>query len=396
MSESFDAEEFTRNETAEIKSIIGSEKVVLACSGGLCSNVMATIIQRGTGGSNISSVLIDTGFMRKNEVDSVRDTLSRAPLKLDLKVLDAKKVFMKNVEKAELPEEKRRVFYETFYSLLRDYAEEEQAKLVFLGTSATVKSMGQQHVEMQGSVKSRRGHALQVIEPLGSLNRQQVSKVAEKLGLPPRLSDLNPFPAPGLMIRMLGKVSDEKLKQVRDATEIVEEEFQYIKPSQYFVVIMENKNDDEAKLDKLRERVADYLDVGSSQVDLMVPRNRVAGLRDGKRGYMKASATRVTLLGSKDMLEPDYEDLVAYSAEFAERHKEFARCLYSVSKKTKNEKYVAVIRAVTTEDFTKADPVKLDWNKLYTLSERIMSKCGKVSSVYYDYTPKPPATIEFE
>jgi len=396
LGEKFDVEEFIRSKTVEIRNVLGEERALLACSGGLCSNVMATIVQRATGGSNIVPVFIDTGFMRKDEVGAVTDTLSRAPLKLDLKVIEARKRFMKNVEKAEAPEEKRKLFYETFYTLLGDFAEEKEAKLMFLGTSATAKSTNEKPPETQPSRTSKGRRSTKVIEPLVALNRQQVSKVAELLGLPPRLSELNPFPTPGLMIRMLGKVSDEKLREVRDATEIVEEEFQYIKPSQYFVVILENKNDDDAKIDKLRERMADYLDVGSNQVDLMIPKNRVAGLRDGKRVYMKASAARATLLGSKEMLEPDYEDLVSFPVEFVERQKEFTRCIYSVTKKPKNGKYVAVIRAVNTEDFAKADVVKLDWSKLYTISERIMSKCSKVSSVYYDVTPKPPAAIEFE
>jgi len=393
---SFDAEEFIRRKTLEISNVMRGEKALLACSGGLCSNVMATIVERATGGANIVPVIVDTGFMRKNEVEAVTDTLSRAPLKLDLKVIEAKKRFMKNVEKAEPPEEKRKAFYETFYTLLSNFAEEEQAKLVFLGGSAITKVISQQPAEMQESKAPRGGRPPQVIEPLSSLSRQQALGVAQKLNLPPRLSDLNPFPTPGLMIRMVGKVSDEKLREVRDATEIVEEELRHIKPSQYLVAMIENKNDDEVKMDKLRERVSDYLDVSSNQVDLMIPKNRVAGIRDGERVYMKASAARATLLGSKEMLEPDYEDLIIFPVEFVERHKEFTRCLYNVTKKPKNGKHIAVVRAVNTVDFVTAGVARLDWSKLYTISERIMSECSKVSSVYYDVTPKPPAAIEFE
>jgi GMP synthase (glutamine-hydrolysing) len=396
LAEKFDAEEFIRSKTVEVKSATEGQKTVLACSGGLCSNVVATIVQRATGGENLLSVFIDTGFMRKNEAETVKDILSRAPLKLDLKVIEARKRFMKNVEKVEAPEEKRKAFYETFYSLLRDFAEEKDAKSVLLGTSVRMNGINSEPAETRPSKGLSKERSIPVVEPLTVLNRHQVSKLAEHLGLPPRLADLNPFPMPGLMLRAVGSINDDKVKDARDATEIVEEEFQYIKPTQYFAAILENKNDDETKIEKIRERVSDYLDVGPEQVELVVPRSKVAGLREGKRVYLKLSASRVTLLGSKELLEPDFDDLTSFPVEFVEKQKEFTRCLYNITRKPKNGKYMAVVRAVTTEDFLSANVVRLDWNKLYTISERVMSKCGKVSSVYYDVTPKPPAAIEFE
>jgi len=395
LGERFDAGAFVRNKIQEVRSTVGRQMVLLACSGGLSSNVVAAIIQRATNGANVIPVFVDTGFLRKNEADTVSETIKRAPLKLPLKVIDARKRVMKSVEQAETAIEKRKTFYETFYTILRELGEGEEAKLVAFGTSAkNSTAIDQPSITSLKELLTR--HSLQVIEPLGALSRQQVLKVAENLELPPRLSDLNPFPAPGLLIRVVGRVNDERLKEAREANAIAEDEFQYIKPTQCLAAIIENKDDDDVNIDKIRERISDFLDVGSNQVDLKIPRSKVAGLREEKRVYMKVSASRVTLLGSKEIFEPDHDDLVGFPVEFVEKQKEFTRCLYNVTKKPKNGKYLAVVRAILTDDFSRANVAKLDWGKLYTISERIMDKCGKVGSVYYDVTPKPPATVELE
>lgn len=395
MPDVFDAMQFIPSKVSEISSAVRGESILLACSGGVRSNVMATLVLKATGGSKVGALFIDTGFMRKNESQRASELLTRAPLKLDLKIVDARKQFMNPIEHAETGAEKRKIFYEVFNGLLRNFAEKEGAGIIIMGTSATGRASYEQLVESSTS-KPNSDLSPQIMEPLIDLNRSQVLDVAHKLELPPRLSDLNPFPAPGLLIRAVGKVNDERIKELRQATDIVEEELQHIKPSQYFAGIIEDKEDDEPKIDKLRERISDLLDVGASQVEVKVPRSRVAGLEDGKRVYEKVSATRVTLLKSKELLEPDYEDLVSLPVELRERHTDFARLFYNVTKKPKNGKYMVIIRAVDTEDFKNANIAKLDWTKLYAIAARIMNESGKISSVYYDATPKPPGTIEFE
>jgi GMP synthase (glutamine-hydrolysing) len=391
LAKRFDAAEFLRSKLSEVNSSIGKESILLACSGGLCSNVMATIVLKASGGSRIIPLSIDTGFMRKNEVERVKGSLTRAPLKLNLKTVDARKQFIKPIERAETAAEKRKIFYEVFWGILQNLAEKEGAGLVVLGTSASGNIM----LDGLGATSSSK-RSTQIMEPLITLDRCQVLEVAQKLELPPRLADLNPFPAPGLMIRAVGKVNDEKIKEVREATEVVEEELQYIKPSQYFAAVIEDKDDDEPKIDRVRERISDLLDVGASQVEVKVPRSRVAGFEGEERVYGKASAARVTLLKSKELLEPDYDDLATFPTEFKDRHKDFTRSLYSVTKKPRNGKYIAIIRAVCTNDFKNAAIARLDWTKLYTIASRIMNESSKISSVYYDATSKPPAAIEFE
>jgi GMP synthase (glutamine-hydrolysing) len=391
LAERFDAAEFIRSKLIEVNSSIGGESILLACSGGLCSNVMATIVLKATGGSKIIPLFIDTGFMRKNEVERVKETLTRAPLKLNLKTVDARKQFMKPIERADTAAEKRKIFYEVFCGFLQNLAEKEGAGIVVFGTCATGNTMSDEFGATSSSKRSTH-----LMEPLITLDRCQVLEVAQKLELPPRLSDVNPFPAPGLMIRAVGKVNDEKIKEVREATEVVEEELQYIRPSQYFAAVIEDMDDDEPKIDRVRERISDLLDVGASQVEVKVPRSRVAGFEGEERVYGKASAARVTLLKSKELLEPDYDDLATVPSEFKDRHKDFTRCLYSVTKKPRNGKFIAIVRAVSTNDFKNATIARLDWTKLYAIASRIMNESGKISSVYYDVTSKPPAAIEFE
>lgn len=250
----FDAVKFIPGKVSEINSTVRGESILLACSGGVCSNVMATLVLKATGGSKVGALFIETGFMRKDESHRASELLTRAPLKLDLKIVDARKQFMNPIEHAETGAEKRKIFYEVFSGLLRNFAEKVGAGIIIMGTIATGRASYEQPVESSTS-KPNSDLSPQIMEPLIDLNRSQVLDVAHKLELPPRLSDLNPFPAPGLLIRAVGKVNDERIKELRQATDIVEEELQHIKPSQYFAGIIEDKEDDEPKIDKLRERI---------------------------------------------------------------------------------------------------------------------------------------------
>jgi GMP synthase (glutamine-hydrolysing) len=394
LEEVFDAERFIRGNLSEINSAVGGERILLACSGGVCSNVMATLVLKATGESKINSLFVDTGFMRENEVERVSEILTRAPLKLDLKVMNARKQFMRSVERAETSIQKKKMFYEVFNGILRDFAAEQKAGVIIMGTAATGRAPEIPSESPRSKPNSKSNPLL--LEPLIDLNRGQVLDVARKLELPPRLTDANPFPAPGLMIRVAGKVNDDKIKEVKQATNIVEEELQYVKPSQYFAAIIEERDEVEPKIEKIKERISDLLDVGTSQVEVKVPQSRVAGLEDGRSVDQKALAIRVTLLKSKELLEPDYESLTELSAELKHRHKDFTRFFYSVTEKPKNGKYMAIIRAVETEDFTKARIARLDFGKLRSIATRIMNESGKISSVYYDLTSNPPAMIEVE
>jgi GMP synthase (glutamine-hydrolysing) len=373
------------------------KKIVLACSGGVCSNVMAALFRKSAEKPDISSLFIDTGFMREKEAETVSETLSRAPLKLELRVFDARKKFAKAMEHAESGSEKRQIFDRTFEATLKEVAEEEDADLIALGVSASATtSVAADQIKEIGSLTESSGTSNGFYTPLISLNRPQVTKVAEALALPPRLSDLVPFPSVGLSIRALGRISDEKTRLVRGATKIVEDELQYVKPTQYFAALLDNKEEKNEKADRIREKISDLLDVGSDQVETSIPQCRMSALADHQRVYLKAIDTRVTLLGSKELLEPNFDDLADFPMEFIGRYNEFGRCLYSVTTKPRNGKYIAVIRAISADDFSQANIARLEWVKLYSIAERIMDECGKVSSVYYDVTPKPPATIEFE
>ena len=394
MDKRFDPSEFIRAKIQEIRDTVQENKVLLSCSGGVCSNVMVALLRKAVEKPNFVSLLIDTGFMREKEIENVSETLSRAPLKLELRVFDARKRFSKAMEHAETAVEKRKAFNETFKATLKELADEEEADLIAMGASAT-SSAASQATEFASPAKPSR-NSIGYFMPLISLNRVQIAQVAQALELPPRLSDLIPFPSTGLSIRALGRISDEKIRLAREANRIVEDELQYIKPTQYLMAILDNKEEKKEKIDRIREKISDLLDVGADQVEIVIPQCRVSALNDQNRVYLEAIAVRVTLLGSKELLEPDNDDLTNFAAEFMSKYKEFGRCLYSITRKPKGGKYVAILRAITTDNYTVANIAKIDWSKLYSIAERIMDECGKISSVYYDVTPKPPATIEFE
>jgi len=218
---------------------------IIACSGGIDSTV-AAVMANGAVGNMLHCVYVDTGFMRKGETEEVREMLT--DLGLNLKVVDASERFFKHLEGVTEPEEKRKVIGEQF---IRVFEEEQQscgAKYLVQGTIAPdwIESGGGE----RDVIKSHHNVGglpddvdLTIVEPLREFYKDEVRNMAELLNIPS--SNRQPFPGPGLAVRVLGDLTRERTEACREACAIVEEEFETAAeagemelPWQYFAALL--------------------------------------------------------------------------------------------------------------------------------------------------------------
>jgi GMP synthase (glutamine-hydrolysing) len=223
-------EGFVEREVAAIRARVGERRVICALSGGVDSTVTAAIVQRAIG-DRLVCVFVDNGLLRKNEFAEVT-SVYREGFGFNLRAIDASQRFLKRLAGEEDPERKRKVIGATFIEVFEEEARSipdvgflAQGTLYpdviesvsFKGPSATIKS----HHNV-GGLPERMSLAL--VEPLRELFKDEVRKVGALLGIPDSILHRQPFPGPGLAIRVLGAVSAERLALLREADAIVREE----------------------------------------------------------------------------------------------------------------------------------------------------------------------------
>jgi len=241
---SFDVEEFVRKSIEEIKKKSGNEKVIAACSGGVDSTVAAMLAKMALG-EKLKAVFIDDNFRREGEPERVVKILGK--LGFDVRLINARRKFMKALKGVSDAEKKRKIFRKTFYETISQIMKKEKAKFLIQGTIAadiieTKKGIKTQHnVLEQIGIKTKKTYSFEVLEPLKNLFKPQVREVARYLKLPREISERMPFPGPGLLIRIIGEISEEKLEILRKATKIVEEEFASEDFFQVFAAILPGK-----------------------------------------------------------------------------------------------------------------------------------------------------------
>lgn len=208
-----------------LKKQIGDRKVIMALSGGVDSTVAATLIHKAIG-DRLFGIFVDNGVLRKNEFESVLTTYAK--LGLNVKGVDAKEIFYKELAGKTDPEEKRKVIGRLFIETFQDEANKlEGIGLLGQGTiypdviesisvhgpSVTIKS----HHNVGGLPDKMH---LELVEPLRYLFKDEVRKVGRELGIPAEMIDRHPFPGPGLAIRILGEVTPEKVQLLQEADHV--------------------------------------------------------------------------------------------------------------------------------------------------------------------------------
>lgn len=317
----WDMPSFIEKTIEEIKRLVGEEeRVICALSGGIDSTVTAVLVHKAIG-ERLIPIFVNNGLLRKNEPEEVLKLMKDLGLKVYY--VDASYVFLNRLKGVEDPEKKRKIIGETFIEIFENEAKKfENVKYLaqgtlypdviesvsFRGPSVTIKT----HHNVGGLPERMQ---LKLIEPLRELFKDEVRKIAEVLGLPKKIIWRQPFPGPGLAIRIIGEVTEEKLTILREADYIVTEEMLnsgwYYKVWQSFAVLLPIKT--------------------------------------------------VGVMGD-----------------------------------TRTYEYVIAIRCVESQDAMTADWVKLPYELLERLSNRIINEVKGVNRVVYDISSKPPATIEWE
>lgn len=240
-------DDYIERQVAEIREKVGNDRVILGLSGGVDSSVAAALISRAIG-SQLTCIFVDHGMMRKNEADEVAAAFKDMPL--NLRMVDASELYLSKLKGIRVPERKRKIIGKLFIDV---FTEEEKkingVKFLAQGTiypdviesgnkkAATIKS----HHNVGGLPKKL---GFELLEPLRGLFKDEVRAVGRKLGLPDYLVDRQPFPGPGLAVRVIGDLTREKLDILRDADLIFRQELEASgeKASQYFAVLTGNRS----------------------------------------------------------------------------------------------------------------------------------------------------------
>ena len=399
--EAFSPKRFVETTIAEMKRVIGSEKALVAASGGVDSTTCAVLTRKAIG-ENLVCIILDDAFMRQSEPENVAHMLSKSPFDVPAKIVNARDRFFGAMNGLKDAEEKRKAFREAFYQVLSQTAENEGSKILVQGTirADVIETVGgvktQHNVLEQMGINPMQRFGFKVVEPLLLLSKEEVRMVARHLGLPAELSERQPFPGPGLSVRVVGDIRLDKLEVLKTATTIVEHELAVHKPAQYFAVILDNEEAPQtSKVPHVQETVAHLLNVPSRNVQVQVFLDRATGVEGGRRRYGEVVGVRVQTMDGK-LHETSIQNLVSVQARIITENPPVARVFYAVKDSPQRKPYVIGIRSVQTKDFLTADVSEIPWTTLDKIGEEIMEQCGNVSTVYYDVTPKPPATIEME
>ena len=216
---------FINDTVASIKNAIGDKKVIMALSGGVDSTVAATLIHKAIG-NNLFGIFVDNGVLRKDEFEQV--LASCKSIGLNIKGVDAKDHFYTKLAGKVSPEEKRKIIGKCFIEVFDEEAHKIE-DIEFLG-QGTIYPDVIESVSVHGPSVTIKSHhnvgglpdymKLKLIEPLRSLFKDEVRKVGAELGLPAALLNRHPFPGPGLAIRILGEVTEEKVQLLQQADSI--------------------------------------------------------------------------------------------------------------------------------------------------------------------------------
>lgn len=305
----------------DIKKRVGDENIVAALSGGVDSSVAALLVHKAVG-NQLTCVFVDNGLLRKGEKKKVEKVFKKN-FHINLITVDAGERFLEKLKGIEDPEKKRKVIGYEFIHIFEEEAKKIKGvkylmqgtlypdvieSVSYKGPSAMIKThhnVGALPEEMN----------LKLIEPLRELFKDEVREVGKVIGLPEEILQRQPFPGPGLAIRILGNVTEERLAVLRDTDAIVLEE---IKKADYYKKVWQS-------------------------FAVLLPIKTVGVMGD----------------------ERTYDNVVA-------------------------------LRVVHSVDGMTADWVKLPYDLLGTISNRIINEVRGVNRVVYDISSKPPSTIEWE
>ena len=330
------AENFVEATVASLKAQLGEDEVILGLSGGVDSSVAALLLHRAVGG-RLHCIFVDSGLLRKNEFDEV--LASYEGMGLQVEGVRAADRFLKDLAGVTEPERKRKIIGEEFIRVFEEVGK-EIGTVDYLAQGTIYPDVVESGTGQAAVIKSHHNVGglpeemnLKVVEPLRMLFKDEVRRVGRALGIKEELVGRHPFPGPSLAIRILGDVTEEKLRVLREADDI-------------FIRAL---------------RAYDCTGMGfPCAAD---PRVMATNLYDAiwQAGVILLPVKSVGVMGD----ERTYENPVA-------------------------------LRAVVSTDAMTADWFRFPYDFLADVSNDIINKVRGVNRVVYDISSKPPATIEWE
>ena len=249
MNQLFDPKKFVTEQTAWMKKELAGEAVI-ATSGGVDSTVAAVLAHNALG-KKLHCVFVDTGYMRKGEGAHTKAMFKG--IGIDVEVIDASAKFYEALKGVTDPETKRKIIGEMFIRVFEESAKATKATYLVQGTIAPdwiesgsgIRDNIKSHHNVGGLPEK---HGFKLVEPLRDLYKDEVRKVGKELGIPEEVYNRQPFPGPGLAIRILGEPTPERAKILQEAVYIAEDELEKaakagecVIPWQYFAVLLPTK-----------------------------------------------------------------------------------------------------------------------------------------------------------
>lgn len=238
-----DTKRFIKDQVNHIKNKVGKGIALCATSGGVDSMVCAALAHKALG-NRLIALFIDDGLMREGEAKQITTILRKLGIKTA--VVNASSDFFKALKGKIDPEDMRKAFRDTFYRTLGRTVKTFNANFLIQGTIAADIKETKGKIKSQHNVLSQIGinpqkYGLSIIEPLVKLYKPDVRRVGKTLGLPKTIYERMPFPGPGLATRVVGEVTPKRVKIIRKATTIVEQELKKLKPFQAFAVLLNDR-----------------------------------------------------------------------------------------------------------------------------------------------------------
>lgn len=234
-------DEFIKDAIKKVKDEIGDEKAIIALSGGVDSSVCSVLVQEAIG-DNLIAIFVNHGLFREGEVEEVTNTFKD---RLNFHYVDASDEFMEALEGVEDPEEKRKIIGKVFIDVFEREAAKTDAKYLVQGTIAP------DWIETKGEIKSHHnlalpsGMVLELVEPIRDLYKDEVREIGLELDLPEKVVFRQPFPGPGLGVRVVGALTKDNVEIARKANKIVCDEVEKAgidkEVWQYFAVLTDTK-----------------------------------------------------------------------------------------------------------------------------------------------------------
>ncbi|GJM17796.1 MAG: GMP synthase [glutamine-hydrolyzing] [Phycisphaeraceae bacterium] len=241
--------DFAEVECERVRALVGDQRVICGLSGGVDSSVVAALLHKAIG-DRLTCVFVDNGLLRTKERDLVEHTF-RDHFHVDLRVVDAATEFLGDLAGISDPQEKRKRIGHRFIEVFKEAAEGiEDASFLAQGTLyPDVIESGHGHAGISANIKLHHNVGglpedlgFELVEPLRELFKDEARRLGQVLGLPESIIWRHPFPGPGLAVRVLGEITEEKLTVLRAADEILLEEIVaaglYRKTSQVFCVLL--------------------------------------------------------------------------------------------------------------------------------------------------------------